>query len=109
MLQEQDTSLSTSKVTWDKFEYVPVASASSNGDEKKCPKIVTKTITAGEMFAYFKTLFNSFPGHQFRATWQQDQMKINVDHLPSGQRIIAADIKTSYSRFTFLKLRHQFT
>ena len=97
MPEEQDTSLSTSTVTWDKFEYVPVASARSNGDEKKCPKIVTKTTTAGEMFAYFKTLFNSFPGHQFRAKWQQDQMKMNVDHLPSGHVCCVHDYSENYS------------
>lgn len=81
MPQEEDTSQSALDVKWERFEYVSIA---TDGDEKRRLKIVTKTSKAGEMFAYFKTLLDSFPAHQFRAKWQQEQMKRTINNLPPG-------------------------
>ena len=93
MSKEEDTSQSAIEVKWERFEYVSI---SNEGEEKRRLKIVTKTSKAGEMFAYFKTLLESFPAHQFRAKWQQEQMKRNVDSLPPGHVCCVHDYSENY-------------
>lgn len=59
--------------------------------------VFCKTTKAGEMFVYFKTLLDSFPGHQFHAKWQQEQMKRNVENLPIGEVCCVHDYSENYS------------
>ena len=92
MSQEEDTSQSAIEVKWERFEYVSI----SNEGEKRRLKIVTKTLKAGEMFAYFKTLLELFKAHQFGAKWQKDQMKRNVDSLPPGHVCCVHDDSENY-------------
>jgi len=87
-------------VKWERFEYVSIA---TDGEEKRRLKIVTKHSKAGEMFAYFKTLLDSFPAHQFRAKWQQEQMKRNS--IPNDIRNITniQTLKTKLKTYLFKK------
>ena len=94
MPQEEDTSQFALDVKWERFEYVSIA---TDGDEKRGLKIVTKISKAGEMFAYFKTLLDSFPAHQFRANWQQEQMKRTINNLPPGHICCVHDYSENYS------------
>ena len=57
MSQEEDISQCVLKVKWEWFEYIPT---SNEGEEERRLMLVTKTLKAGEMFPYFKTLFESF-------------------------------------------------
>lgn len=58
MSQEEDISQCVLKVKWEWLEYIPIP---NEGEEERCLTLVTKTLKAGEMFPYFKTLFESFP------------------------------------------------
>lgn len=58
MSQEEDISQWVLKVKWEWFEYIPI---SNEGEEERRLTLVTKTSKTGEMFPYFKTLFESFP------------------------------------------------
>ena len=92
--QEEDTSQFALDVKWERFEYVSIV---TDGDETRRLKIVTKISKAGEMFAYFKTLLDSFPAHQFRANWQQEQMKRTINNLPPGHVCCVHDYSENYS------------
>ena len=94
MPQEVDTSQSAFDVKWERFEYVPIA---TEGDEKRRLKIFNKISKAGEMFTYFKSLLDSFPAHQFRANWQQEQMKRTINNLPPGHVCCVHDYSENYS------------
>ena len=94
MPEEEDTSPSASKVNWQRFEYVALT---TEKEEKRRLKIVTKNTTAGEMFGYFKVLLDSFTAHQFRAKWQLEQMKKTVDSLPAGHVCCVHDYSENYS------------
>ena len=91
MPEEEDTSQTSSDVKWERFEYVTI------GEDKRRLKIVTKITKAGEMFSYLKQLLDSFPGHQFRAKWQQEQMNRNLENLPIGEVCCVHDYSENYS------------
>ena len=94
MPQEVDTSDSASQVKWERFQYMDVA---TEGDEKRPLKIVTKISKVGEMFSYFKSLLDTFQGHQFCANWQQEQMKRTINNLPPGHVCCVHDYSENYS------------
>lgn len=49
------------------------------------------------MFSYLKSLLDSFPGHQFRAKWQQRQMRKIVDGLPQGHAYCIHNYSENYT------------
>lgn len=56
------------QVKWQRFEYVVVG-------EKRRLQLVEKLTPPGEMFNYFKSLVEKFPGHHLRLNWQSNQLK----------------------------------
>ena len=90
MLAEEDTSQTAPDVKWERFENVVV------GEDKRRLKIVTKITKPGDMFSYFKSLLESFPGHEFRAKWQQEQMHRNIENLPLGEACCVHDYSENY-------------
>ena len=73
MSQEEDISQRVLKVKWELFEYIPI---SNEGEEERRRK-------QGRCFLTSKLSLNRSQ-YQFRAKWQQEKMKTNVDSLPPG-------------------------
>ena len=68
MSQEEDISQRVLKVKWEWFEYIPI---SNEGEERRQKQGRSK-------------LSLNRSQYQFRAKWQQEKMKTNVDSLPPG-------------------------
>lgn len=81
-------------VEWEKFEYVTVAAKGKQVRKKLM--LVTKKTTVGELFAYFLDLLSSFPAHQFRASWQNEQLKALTSNLPLNDVLCVHDFSENY-------------
>ena len=94
---ELDSSATANTATWQKFSYVGTGTFSENGKEKK--KLVLETLESpvGEMFAHFKKQLESYPAHQFRAAWQNDQLKSLTENLPLNHVVAVHDYSENYS------------
>jgi len=80
-------------VQWECFEYRDIKS--KNGLRKKL-LLVKKNTKPGEMTAYFKKLLETFPFHNFRAKWQNQQLKRLVTNLPLNHVITVHDYSENY-------------
>lgn len=81
-------------VEWEKFEYVTI-SCNARQERKKL-MLVKKTTPIKELFKYFLDLLASFPAHQFRATWQRDQLKYITTRLPQNECVVIHDFSENY-------------
>ena len=59
--------------------------------------IVDKLTSPGEMFLCLKKLLETYPSHQFRANWQNQQLRDLVENLPVGHAIAVHDYSENYS------------
>ena len=66
-------------ITWERYEHIEIQS--KNGTKKKLTLVKKKT-PMPEMFDYFLKLLHDFPPHQFRATWQNEQLNPLKTELP---------------------------
>ena len=82
-------------VKWKKFEYVVIGVNSDNSGKKK-PQLVDKSTTPGEMFSHFKNLLKTYPSHQFRANWQNQQLRELVENLPVCHTVAVHDYSENY-------------
>ncbi|VDI21005.1 Hypothetical predicted protein [Mytilus galloprovincialis] len=73
MPEENDTTDEAIEVTWEKFEYVNVCTKGNLERKKLMP--VKKTTKIGTLFKFLLELLSTFPSHQFRAAWQNQQLK----------------------------------
>lgn len=78
---------------WEKFEYVSIVKGSQ---VRKKLLLVKKKTSVGELFKYFLHLLSSFPAHQFRAVWQNDQFKALATNLPMNDCICLHDFSENY-------------
>lgn len=70
------------QVKWQHFEYLVV------GEKRQEP---------GEMFHYFKSLLEKFPGHCLHSNWQSNQLKSIVQCLPYGHVCCVHDYSENYT------------
>ena len=75
MSQEEDISQRVLKVKWEWFEYIPISNEGEGEEERRRKQ--------GRCFLTSKLSLNRSQ-YQFRAKWQQEKMKTNVDSLPPG-------------------------
>ena len=66
------------------------------GKSKKKIQLVKKVTKPGHMFQYFKDQLHTFPAHQFRATWQNNQLKNLLDNLPIDHAVCIHDFSENY-------------
>ena len=66
------------------------------GKSKKTIQLVKKVTKPGHMFQYVKDQLHTFHAHQFRATWQNNQLKNRVDNLPIDHTICIHDFSENY-------------
>ena len=92
--EELDASDSCDDVTWEKYEYVTIMM--KGGKSKKKIQLVKKVTKPGHMFQYFKDQLHTFPAHQFRATWQNNQLKNLLDNLPIDHAVCIHDFSENY-------------
>ncbi|CAC5416246.1 unnamed protein product [Mytilus coruscus] len=81
-------------VKWEKFENVSV-NVKGNKTIKKL-MLVKKESQVGELFSYFRKLIETFPLHQHRATWQNEQFQNLVRNLPEKQCVCVHDFSENY-------------
>ena len=81
-------------VDWERFEYVTVSSKGSQVRKKLT--LVKKTTPVKELFSYFTHLMSAFPAHQFRATWQREQLKYLTTNLQLNDCAIVHDFSENY-------------
>ena len=81
-------------VDWERFEYVTVSSKGSQVRKKLM--LVKKTTPVKELFSYFTHLMSAFPAHQFRATWQREQLKYLTTNLQLNDCAIVHDFSENY-------------
>ena len=96
MEEEKNTSNEAPVVKWRKFEYVSLGTT-EDGQQKKRLQLVDKSTNPGEMFTYLLSLLQSYPSHQFRANWQNQQFKALVDNLPLGHACAVHDYSENYA------------
>ena len=102
MEEEKKTSNEALVVKWRKFEYVSLGTT-EDGQQKKRLQLVDKSTSPGEMFTYLLSLLQSYPSHQFRTNWQNQQFKDLVDNLPLSHACAVHDYSENYA----CVLRHQ--
>jgi len=78
---------------WKKFEYIDIKT--KNGTKKKIT-LVDKTTKPGVMIDNFKKVLQFFPGHNFRAKWQNDQLKKIIENLPEDECVTVHDFSENY-------------
>ncbi|CAG2208455.1 unnamed protein product [Mytilus edulis] len=59
-------------------------------------ELVKKESQVGELFSYFRKLIETFPVHQHRATWQNEQFQNLVRNLPEKQCVCVHDFSENY-------------
>ena len=94
--KEKDITETAPKVKWTKFEYVVIGVNSDNSEKKKL-QLVDKLTTPGGMFSHFKNLLLTYPSHQFRANWQNQQLRELVENLPVGRAVAVDDYSENYT------------
>ncbi|CAC5425714.1 unnamed protein product [Mytilus coruscus] len=77
-------------VSWEKYEYITVHNKRNLTLVRKCSK-------PSEMFAHFKHVLDHFAGHQFRAYWQNAQLKSLKENLPQNNCIVIHDYSENYA------------
>ncbi|CAC5424453.1 unnamed protein product [Mytilus coruscus] len=77
-------------VSWEKYEYITV-------QNKRKLTLVRKCSKPSEMFAHFKHVLDHFAGHQFRAYWQNAQLKSLKENLPQNNCIVIHDYSENYA------------
>lgn len=85
--------ISTDNVSWECFEYV--STEQKTGPKKKL-MLVKKQTASKEMFQHLATLLHNFSGHQFRAKWQNEQLRQNVTCLPMNDVVCVHDFSENY-------------
>ena len=93
--EEIDTTPNAPKVKWERFEYVNIQQA--DGQEKRKMQLVLKGTGPADLFKHLKELLNSFPSHQFRASWQHEQLERLLDKLPKNHVCCIHDYSKNYS------------
>ena len=58
--------------------------------------LVKKCTKPGYMIEYFRKLLETFPSHNFRAKWQNQQLKHIVTNLPLNHAISVHDYSENY-------------
>ncbi|CAG2186912.1 unnamed protein product [Mytilus edulis] len=91
MPEENDTTDEAIEVTWEKFEYVNVC---TKGNLKKMP--VKKPTKIGTLFKFLLELLSTFPSHQFRAAWQNQQLKAIISNLSANDCICIHDFSENF-------------
>ncbi|VDI71490.1 Hypothetical predicted protein [Mytilus galloprovincialis] len=92
---ELDVSDTAEFVKWEQFENVNV-NVKGNKTIKKL-MLVKKESQVGELFSYFRKLIETFPVHQHRASWQNEQFqKLVVRNLPEKQCVCVRDFSENY-------------
>ena len=81
-------------VIWTRYEYKNVHQ--NDGSDIRKIQLVKKETQASEMIAYFKTLLQTFPAHEFRSKWQTQQQKHLLSTLPIGHCIAIHDYSENY-------------
>jgi len=87
-------------VKWEKFEKVEIK-VKGNKTTKKLV-LVKKESKVSDLFSHFLQLLKSFPFHQHRATWQNNQLQELSSNLPLNHCICVHDFSENY-RCTELK------
>ncbi|CAG2208954.1 unnamed protein product [Mytilus edulis] len=77
-------------VSWKEYEYITV-------HNKRKLTLVRKCSKPSEMFAHFKHVLDHFAGHQFRAYWQNAQLKSLKENLPQNNCIVIHDYSENYA------------
>jgi hypothetical protein len=91
---EKDTSSGAEFVHWSSFEYVDIKS--KNDQKRKLMLVKKKHTTVRVMVDYLMKLLEKFPSHNFRALWQNNQLKTLVENLPLRDCITVHDFSENY-------------
>lgn len=94
--EEEDLTNDAPLIKWRKFEYVVTGVNEDNSDKKKL-MLVDKLTSPGEMFLCLKKLLETYPSHQFRANWQNQQLRDLIENLPVGHAVAVHDYSENYS------------
>ncbi|MES9883754.1 MAG: hypothetical protein ABW185_23120 [Sedimenticola sp.] len=91
---EMSESENSETVTWSRYEY---ADLKVKGRCIRKLMLVEKKTKPGQLFSYFKHIMGTFSSHNFRASWQNDQMKALIESLPENHCIAIHDFSENYS------------
>ncbi|VDI16270.1 Hypothetical predicted protein [Mytilus galloprovincialis] len=92
--EESDESESAMDVKWEKFEYINFNV--KGGKTVRKLQLVTKETKAGVLFSHIKELLKTFPFHQHKASWQNEQFKSLVSSLLFGSCVCVHDFSENY-------------
>ena len=92
--EELDKTQNAKTVKWEKFEYVDLSV--KDGKSVRKLELMKKETTPGELFEYLKTLLETFPLHQHRAQWQNEQYKYITINLPEQGCVCVHDFSENY-------------
>lgn len=81
-------------VKWERFEYVSIPSKGNTMRKKLM--LVQKVTCVKDMYSYLVHLLASFPAHQFRALWQNRQLKVISTTLPLRDVVCLHDFSENY-------------
>lgn len=92
--EEVDNSHDAADISWERYEYI--TTKIKGGKQRRKLQLVKKQSKPGYMFDYFTQLLRSFPSHQFRALWQNNQYKYIADNLPLHHALCVHDYSENY-------------
>ena len=92
--EELDRSQNARDVSWEKYENVKVNVKGGKTIYKI--QLVKQTSKPGELFDYLIKPLETFPGHQARANWQNQQYKNLIHSLPFGHAVCLHDYSENY-------------
>ncbi|CAG2208510.1 unnamed protein product [Mytilus edulis] len=90
--EELKTDDSSENINWECFEYIN--QNTKHGPKKKL--MLVKNTNPGLMVQYLQKLLGTFPAHNFRAKWQNNQLKHLVTNLPQNHVISVHDYSENY-------------
>ena len=91
--EELDQSDAAPKVIWERFDYQPIT---SNGKTFRILTLVKKTTSPGELYEYFLDEMETFPAHQYRSFWQQEQFRSLCENMALDDCVVVHDFSENY-------------
>lgn len=94
LFDEAITHETNETMAWEKYEYIDIP-VKGGGIRRKLT-LIKKTTSPDIMLNYFKDLIHDFAAHQFRASWQLDQLAALKRCLPHRHCLVIHDFSENY-------------
>ncbi|XP_021351030.1 uncharacterized protein LOC110448874 [Mizuhopecten yessoensis] len=81
-------------IIWERYEYKEIAV--KGGGKRRKLMLIKQSTSPAEMIQYFLSMLDTFASHQFRASWQLNQLNSLKDDLPPKACLVIHDFSENY-------------